>query len=155
LIKKLTELNRVSKQLIMVFVDSVLTVAVLLSSFAIRLGYWYWPSEEIFWIIFGAPVIAIPVFISFRLYRSVVRYIGFRALSSFAQAVTLYAVVWGLISLMSNHPVIMSVLGLTSDPFAYTTSGIVTSGSYFAGIPRSVILINWMLALIVIGGSRL
>jgi hypothetical protein len=42
------------------FVDSVLTVSVLLGSFSIRLGYWYWPNEEIFWIIFGAPVIAIP-----------------------------------------------------------------------------------------------
>jgi len=127
LIKKLTELNRVTKQLIMVFVDSVLIVSVLLSSFSIRLGYWYWPNEEIFWIIFGTPVIAIPVFISFRLYRSVVRYIGSRALWSIVQAVTLYAVIWGLLGYMT----------------------------FVAGIPRSVILINWMLTIIVIGGSRI
>ena len=132
----------------MIFVDSVLIVFVLLSSFSLSINYWYWPQGELFWIIFLAPVIAIPVFISFRLYQSVVRYIGFRALSSIAQAVTLYAVVWGLLSLMSNHPVIMSILGSTSDPFS-------VSGVYFEGISRSVILINWMLALITIGGSRL
>ena len=131
----------------MVFVDSVLTVSVLLSSFSIVLGYWYWPNEETFWIIFGTPVVAIPVFISFRLYRSVVRYIGTRALWSIAQAVTLYAFVWGFFSLMSNHPYMMRVLGIDSNPFAI-------SGIYFEDIPRSVIFINWMLTIIVIGGVR-
>ena len=43
--------------------DSVLVVTVLLGSFSIRLGYWYWPNEELLWIIFGAPVVAIPIFI--------------------------------------------------------------------------------------------
>ena len=117
----------------MVFVDSVLTVSVLLSSFSIRLGYWYWPNEEIFWIIFGAPVLAIPVFISFRLYSSVVRYIGNRTLWSIVQAVTLYAVVWGLLNYMAA---IGGIPGIS-------------------GIPRSVILINWMLTIIVIGGVRI
>jgi len=139
----------------MMLFDAISLVIVLLGAFSLSTGFLFWPSKELFSIIFVAPVIAIPVFFSFRLYQSVVRYIGFKALSSIAQAVTLYAVVWGLISLMSNHPVIMSLLGLTSDPFAYTSSGIVFSGSYFVGIPRSVILINWMLAIIVIGGSRL
>ena len=148
LINKLLLLNRITKQFIMVLVDSVLTVSVLLGSFSIRLGYWYWPEEELLWIIFGSPVIAIPVFISFKFYRSVVRYIGFRALWSIVQAVTLYAVVWGLLSLMSNHPLMMNLLGSTIDPFAI-------NGSYFEGISRSVILINWMLALIIIIGSRL
>ena len=132
LINKLTELNRITKQFIIAFVDSVLIVSVLLSSFSIRLGYWFWPNEEIFWIIFGAPVIAIPIFISFRLYRSVIRYIGSRALWSISQAVTLYAVVWGLLSYMT-------AIGGIPD---------------ISGIPRSVILINWMLTIIVIGGVR-
>jgi FlaA1/EpsC-like NDP-sugar epimerase len=102
LINKLTELNRITKQFIIAFVDSVLIVSVLWSSFSIRLGYWFWPNEEILWIIFGAPVIAIPIFISFRLYRSVIRYIGSRALWSISQAVTLYAVVWGLLSYITD-----------------------------------------------------
>tara|TARA_B100000953_G_scaffold266598_1_gene234844 strand:+ start:120 stop:401 length:282 start_codon:yes stop_codon:yes gene_type:complete len=92
----------------MVLFDVIFIVLVLLGSFSISTGFLFWPPDELFWIIFGAPVIAIPVFISFRLYRSVIRYIGFRALSSIAQAVTLYAVVWGLISLMSNHPVMIA-----------------------------------------------
>ena len=77
----------------MILVDSVLIVLVLLSSFSLSENYWYWPQEELFWIIFGSPVLAIPIFFSFRLYHSVTRYIGARALWSIAQAVTLYAVV--------------------------------------------------------------
>lgn len=132
LINKLLLLNRKTKQLIMILVDSVLVVFGLLSAFSMRLGYWFWPQEEIryvieSWIIFIAPLIAIPVFISFGLYRSVIRYIGVRALTTLAQAVTLYAVIWGL--------------------FGYMVA--------IEGVPRSVILINWMLALLIIGGSRI
>jgi FlaA1/EpsC-like NDP-sugar epimerase len=93
LIKKLLLLNRMTKQLIMMLFDSVLIVSVLLVSFSIRLGYWYWPQEELFWIIFGSPVIAIPIFISFGLYRSIIRYIGFKSIWTIIQAVTLYAVI--------------------------------------------------------------
>ena len=147
-INKIANLNRIVKRLIMTLFDSISIVLALLCSFSLILNYWYWPEDELFRIIFGAPVIAIPVFFSFRLYRSVVRYIGFKALWSIFQAVTLYAVIWGLLSLMSNHPLMMNLLGSTIDPFAI-------NGSYFEGISRSVILINWMLALIVVGSSRL
>ena len=78
LINKLLLLNRITKQLIMILVDSVLVVFGLLSAFSIRLGYWFWPQEEMHyiiesWIIFLAPVMAVPVFISFGLYRSIIR----------------------------------------------------------------------------------
>lgn len=132
----------------MLLFDSISIVLALLCSFSLILNSWYWPEDELFRIIFGAPVIAIPVFFSFRLYRSVVRYIGFKALWSIFQAVTLYTVIWGLLSLMSNHPLMMNLLGSTINPFAINES-------YFEGISRSVILINWMLTLIIIGGSRL
>ena len=148
LIIKLTELSRISKQLIMMFVDAILIVMVLLGAFSLSLNYWYLPKEVLLQIIGVAPFLAIPIFYSFRLYSSVTRYIGTGTFWSIAQAVTLYAVVWGLFSLMSNHPFIMSVFGITSDPFS-------ANGSYFPGISRSVIFINWMLALIIIACSRL
>ena len=104
-------------------VDSVLVIVVLLCSFSIRLDYLYFPKDELFWIIFGAPLIAVPIFISFKLYHSIIRYIGSSALWSIFQAITLYAVIWGLLNYM------VSIGGIP---------GVI-------GIPRSVILINWML----------
>ena len=74
LINKLLHLNRKTKQLIKILVDSVLAVIGLLSAFSIRLGYWIWPQAEIHyviesWIILLSPVIDIHIFISFGLYR--------------------------------------------------------------------------------------
>ena len=110
----------------MLLIDSVLLVSILLASFSIRLGYWYFPENNLIWVILGAPIIATPIFVQFGLYRAVIRYIGFKALWAVVQAVSLYALVWGVVGFM------MAV----------------------EGIPRSVILINWLLSLLLIGGFR-
>lgn len=119
-------LNRITKQVIMIAVDSALVMIILLTSFSIRFSYFYWPENEMIWVIFGSPLIAIPVFFTFKMYHSVIRYIGSKALYSIFQAVTLYSVLWGLVDEMFNLQV----------------------------IPRSVIFINWMLCLILISSSR-
>jgi FlaA1/EpsC-like NDP-sugar epimerase len=131
--KPVLNLPRNAKQAIMLLFDSIALVVILLASFYIRLGHWYFPEGALIWILFGSPVLAIPIFVRFGLYLSVVRYIGFTALWRVAQAVTLYALLWGLVSFM-----------------------VGTNITYFSvGIPRSIILINWMLSLLVIGGSRM
>ena len=126
IIQKASSLPRFIKQFIMMLFDSASLVLILFSSFAIRLGYWSFPPDYFLWIVFGAPIIAIPIFMQFGLYKNVLRYIGFKALWSVGQAVTLYSILWGLISLMVD----------------------------IDGIPRSIILINWMLSILIIGGSR-
>mgnify|MGYP001567204581 CR=1 FL=1 len=126
MLNKLINISRISKQIAMLLIDSVLLVSILLASFSIRLGYWYFPENDLIWVIFGAPIITIPIFIRFGLYRTVIRYIGFRALWAVVQAVSLYALIWGVIGFMVA----------------------------VEGIPRSVILINWILAILVIGGLR-
>ncbi|MDB2590563.1 polysaccharide biosynthesis protein [Candidatus Thioglobus sp.] len=127
MINKVINLSRIYKQLIMLLVDSVVLVSILLASFSIRLGYWYFPQDDLIWVVFGAPVVASIIFVRFGLYRAVIRYIGFKALWTVVQAVSLYALVWGVVGFM-----------VAVD-----------------GIPRSVILINWMLSLLAIGGVRI
>ena len=127
MISQMSVLSRASKKIIMVFVDSILIISTLLLSFSIRLGYWYFPGNDLVWIIFGSPIIAIPIFIRFGLYSAVIRYIGFNALSSIIQAVSIYALLWGIIGFMAA----------------------------VEGIPRSVILINCILGIVLIGGSRI
>ncbi len=127
-ILKISLLPRITKSLIIVITDVSIIISVLLISYYIRLGYFYWPNDIHLLAILCAPLIAIPIFFSFGLYRSVVRYIGFKALFTIIQAVTLYAVIWGLIDFM-----VISI----------------------EGTPRSVVVINWMLAIISIGGVRI
>lgn len=123
----LINLSRIRKQLILLCVDSVIIVSALLVSFSLRLGGFYLPEGDLFWLVLGAPIIAIPIFVRFGLYRAIVRYIGLRALWAITQAVTLYALLWGL-----------SVFMISVD-----------------GMPRSVIVINWLLVISAIGGSRI
>ena len=108
-------------------VDSFVIVFILLASFSIRLGYWYLPNNDLVLVIFGAPLIAIIIFIKFGLYRAMTRYASFDVLRSIFQAVSLYALVWGVIGFMSAVD----------------------------GIPRSVILINWIFLLLAIGSIRI
>jgi FlaA1/EpsC-like NDP-sugar epimerase len=120
-------LSRVYKQLIIFLMDSVALIGVLLAAFSIRLGYWYWPENDLLWVIFGAPLIAFPIFMQFGLYHGIVRFLGLQALWAIVKAVSLYALIWGIIGFMSA----------------------------IEGIPRSVILINWLLAILSIGGLRM
>jgi FlaA1/EpsC-like NDP-sugar epimerase len=48
--------------------------------------------------IFSAPAVAVPIFIYFGLYRSVIRYMSFKDVRAIVQAVSLYALVWGVIT---------------------------------------------------------
>ncbi|MBT6877969.1 MAG: polysaccharide biosynthesis protein, partial [Gammaproteobacteria bacterium] len=129
--QQLVALPRWVKRITLLSTDVVLLVAALWLSFSLRLGVWYWPpggvENSIFGLMFVAPVVAIPIFIRFGLYRAIIRFLGMRAAWSVVQAVALYAVLWGLLALLSGVP----------------------------GIPRSVVLINAMVALLAVGGSRM
>ena len=132
IINKITSLPRNVKTAILLASDIVFLIVAILLSFTLRLGYLYFPpgflENQITWLILLSPVIGIPIFIYFGLYREVIRYVSSKASWSIVRAVGLYSVLWGLISMLS--------LGL--DP----------------GYPRSVILINYMVTLIAILGSR-
>jgi FlaA1/EpsC-like NDP-sugar epimerase len=130
ILRKLVEFSRFKKQLIMLFLDSFILISALLISFSIRLGYWYWPENDLILIlIFSSPIIAIPLFFVFGIYQSILRYIGFKSLWSILQAVSFYALAWGI-------------------------SGFMIMGTD-QGIPRSIIIINWLLVLIAIVGVRI
>jgi FlaA1/EpsC-like NDP-sugar epimerase len=116
----------------MVLADSAIILFSLFASFSLRLDYFWLPLEGSeypipFEIIFGTPLIVIPIFYSLGLYKSVIRYIGFKGLWVITKGVTLYSLFWVLIGYMAS----------------------------VEGIPRSVILINWMSCILLIGGSRL
>jgi len=130
LYKYITSLPRNVKRAILLASDTVFIVAAILFSFSLRLGEIYIPpglfENNITWLILLSPVLAIPIFIHFGLYRAVIRYIGPKIYWSLGSAVCIYSVVWGLVVMMSGVP----------------------------GIPRSVIIINCMVSLFGIGGSR-
>ena len=65
LINWFLSLSRVTKRSLMICIDVLLIVAVLLLSFSVRLGEWFWPQGDLVYLIFFAPLVAIPIFIKF------------------------------------------------------------------------------------------
>lgn len=81
------------------------------------------------WLFICAPIVSIPLFIRFGLYRAVMRYFGNDALIAIVKSVSLSSLVLSLVVfLYSNHQEV---------------------------IPRSIIFNYWWLSLVFIGGLRL
>jgi FlaA1/EpsC-like NDP-sugar epimerase len=119
-------LPRSLKRTILISVDLLLLPFSLWLSFSLRLGELYMPTGSIIYLFIAAPVIAIPIFIRLGLYRAIIRYIGFLAIWAVIKAVSFYTLVWGVLVLLSGVP----------------------------GVPRSVLLINGIVGVLLIGGSR-
>jgi FlaA1/EpsC-like NDP-sugar epimerase len=130
MIQTLLNLSRNNKQALMLLFDFVAIIGCIFAAFSVRLGYFYYPAADsmLLLLMFAAPLLALPIFIRFGLYREVIRYVGFKALWHINQAATLYAILWGLFAFMVAN---------------------------WEAFPRSVILINWILVMMTIGGSRL
>lgn len=127
--RKFIDLPRNTKRMIVLGLDLIILPFALWASMSLRLGEFFVPQgrrEDVIYLFFIAPAIAIPIFIKLGLYRAIIRYIGFVAMWTIAKAVTLYTLVFGLFILLSG----------------------------FVGVPRSVILINWLIVVLLIGSTR-
>jgi len=118
---------RVLKQILMILTDFFLVIIILLVSFSLRLGEWFWPEQDLFLAIFLSPIVAIPIFYGLGLYRTVLRFLGFGEIWVIFQAISIYALLWGIIGFMVA----------------------------LEGIPRSVIIINWLLIMLALTGWRI
>lgn len=128
---RLLGLPRRHKRLIQVATDVILVWFALWLAFVVRLGIddLANPVRDHTWLFITAPIISIPLFIRFGLYRAVMRYFGNDALIAIIKAVTLSALILGfIIYWASNHQNV---------------------------VPRSITFNYWWLSLIMVGGLRL
>lgn len=128
---RLVRLPRRQKRVVQVATDVLLVWLALWLAFFIRLGEasFVEPLGGHAWLFGIAPLIAIPFFIRFGMYRAVMRYFGNDALMAIAKAVTLSALLLAL-----------AVYWRTDAPKL---------------IPRSMVFNYWWLSLFLIGGLRL
>ncbi|AHF69199.1 membrane protein [Pseudomonas cichorii] len=124
-------LSRKNKRIVQVGADIVLVWGALLLAFVVRLGFDATFSSlfDHLWLFAAAPVLTIPIFIRFGMYRAVMRFFGNDALITIIKAVSLSAL---LVSLV-----------------------VYWYGDHEVVVPRSVIFNYWWLSLIMIGGLRL
>lgn len=90
--ERLLGLPRLGKQAVVVALDIGLCVLATWLALSLRLDEWRLPNGEQGWVYALAPLLAVPIFIRFGLYRAIFRYTGQAALNATAKAVLLYAV---------------------------------------------------------------
>lgn len=127
----LLSLPRRKKRFLQVIVDIFLVWIALWMAFLVRLGIddLTNPMVQHSWLFLSAPVVAIPLFIRYGMYRAVMRYFGNDALIEIIKAVSLSSLILGIfVYWYSNHETV---------------------------VPRSIIFNYWWLSMIMIGGLRL
>ena len=125
----LATLPRVIKQGVMLVIDIQLLLFAAWAAYALRLGEWFVPNERQLLLILVAPLLAVPVFLKSGLYRSVIRYVGERAL-------------WAVLQ------------GMTLATFLWASLAFLTQATGIEGVPRSVPVLYWMLGVMLVGGVR-
>ena len=134
--RNILELPRNFKRLILILFDFISLSLAVYISFVMRADSFFIPtngyeltgatSDHIYLTIFLLPIISIPLFVISRLYRSVTRYIGNETYLKISKVTFLSISAWSVIILLLEIP-----------------------------IPRSVILMTFILSLIVTSLSRM
>lgn len=114
------------KRAIVVALDVVMALAATWVAFSLRLDALHLPVGAQWWVYVLTPVLAIPVFIKFGLYRAIFRYTGQAALVATTQAVLVYGAL------------LLSVLLWRQWP----------------GVPRSLGVLQPLIFLLIVGASR-
>ena len=117
---------RVGKQGLMMLSDLAALEVSLYLALAVRFETLWVPTTSLVMVMFAAPVLALPIFLRFGLYRAIMRYVGLQAIVAIAKAVALYTVL------------------LTALVFVLSLQDL----------PRSVPWIHGLFTLLLIGASR-
>ncbi len=126
MVKRLLSLSRRKKQAVAVVIDLLLLSFAFWSALALRFETWNPVLAGYGWQILAAPLLAIPIFIRFGLYRAVIRFMEDRVVFVVAGGVTLSVVL------------LAAGVALTHTP----------------GLSRGVLGIYWVLAILYVGATR-
>jgi UDP-N-acetylglucosamine 4,6-dehydratase len=118
--------SRRTKVAILISADSFFAVLAFWGAFSLRLGEFYIPKGDMWYMFAVAPVVAVPIFLRLGLYRAIIRYMEVRALWTIIQACTLYALVFAVILYQSGVKV----------------------------MPRTVPPLNWLNMMVLVASSR-
>jgi FlaA1/EpsC-like NDP-sugar epimerase len=117
---------RAAKGSVVIVLDVLMALCATWIAFTLRLDQPHWPTGDQ-WLVYGlTPLLAIPIFVKFGLYRAIFRYSGSAALFATTKAVFVYALVLLVILLWRAWP----------------------------GVPRSIAIIQPLVFLFLVGASR-
>ncbi len=118
--------SRLVKRIILILVDLCIIPFSFWAAFVLRFGEVIPRMADFWWIVIAAPLISIPVFYTFGLYRSMLRYMGIQ-------------IGWVIVKGMATSTLILLALVF----FTQTQ-----------GFPRSVFIIYFSFGVLLMAGSR-
>jgi len=127
LLKFIIGLPRYTKRSLVLILDIGICVFTVWLAFYLRLGEFILISRDIVWATGLSLILVLPIFLISRFYHAIFRYSGFLAIFSVARSIFIYAILYGTI---------ITVITIES-------------------IPRTIGIIQPLLLLFGIGGSRL
>ena len=119
--------SRSRKRLVVVCLDVCLALVATWVAFTLRLDTWHRPVGAEWAVYAVAPLLSIPVFVKFGLYRAIFRYTGLAAILATSKAVATY----GLLFL----PAVIALYR-------------------WEGVPRSLSILQPLILLLLVAGSR-
>jgi len=122
--------SRSTKRMVVVALDVVLAMLSTWAAFSLRLDTLHWPVGAQWWVYGLTPLMFVPVFIRFGLYRAIFRYTGQAALMATAKATAVYGML--LLTLLM---------------------GMQWSGQWI-GVPRSLGILQPLIFFLMVGASR-
>ncbi|MEC5212814.1 FlaA1/EpsC-like NDP-sugar epimerase [Polaromonas sp. CG_9.5] len=108
----LLALPRPAKRVVVIALDWAMTLASVWMAFYLRIDQTGAPQAQQAYVYLLAPLLAIPVFIRFGLYRAIFRYTGMAALATTAKAVCVYTLLFFLVLLWFKWDGVPRTLGL-------------------------------------------
>lgn len=104
--------SRATKWSLVMLLDVLMAAAAMWLAFSLRLDLLHWPADMQWAAYVLAPLLAVPVFIKFGLYRAIFRYTGLAVLVATAQAVAVYGALLFALLLWQQWPGIPRTIGL-------------------------------------------
>ena len=125
-VNPLLALPRPIKRVVVLVLDLVLALVSVWAAFYLRIDQTGLPQLQQGYVYMLAPLLAVPIFVRFGLYRAIFRYTGMAALASTAKAIAVYTLLFFI--------------------------ALVVFKWY--GVPRSIGLIQPLIFLLLVGSSR-
>ncbi len=111
-IQQVLALPRPAKRVIALLFDACLCILTVWIAFCFRFNEWYLLSGVQFLTIPISLVIALPLFITFGLYRAIFRFMGWAAFSTIIKCILIYGLVYMVIFTVISVPAIPRTVGI-------------------------------------------
>ena len=111
-LRQVLDWPRPAKRLVVITVDVVMALLATWIAYSLRYETLHWPVDDQWWIYLLGPVLAVPIFARFGLYRAIFRYTGMDVLFVTGQAIALYALTRIVLLYWVKWPVFPLTLGV-------------------------------------------